>query len=138
MGKRWFLAMAVGLGCTLAQGVQVGLSLSTLNNPFFVALRDGAQQAAQKAGVRLIVLDAQDRVDKQVSDIEDLIQRRVRVILINPTDSAAVVPAIQKANTAGIPVITVDRSAAGGKWLSISPPTTWPGAGWRQSISANS
>lgn len=115
MRKWWFLAMAVGLGCALAQGSQVGLSLSTLNNPFFVALRDGAQQAAQKAGVQLIVLDAQDRVDKQVSDIEDLIQRRVRVILINPTDSAAVVPAIQKANTAGIPVITVDRSAAGGK-----------------------
>lgn len=93
----------------------VGLSVSTLNNPFFVTLRDGAQAAAQKAGVQLIVLDAQDKADKQVADIEDLIQRKVRVILVNPTDAAAVVPAIQKANAANIPVITVDRAAAGGK-----------------------
>jgi len=107
----WILASAAAL----AQGAVVGLSLSTLNNPFFVALRDGALQAAQKAGIQLVVLDAQDRVDKQVADIEDLIQRRVRVLLVNPTDSAAVVPAIQRANQAGIPVITVDRAASGGK-----------------------
>jgi len=113
-----FLGLAVWILASigaLAQGAVVGLSLSTLNNPFFVALRDGALQAAQKAGIRLIVLDAQDRVDKQVADIEDLIQRRVRVLLVNPTDSAAVVPAIQRANRAGIPVITVDRAAAGGQ-----------------------
>lgn len=113
------MGLAVGWawawGLALAQEATVGLSLSTLNNPFFVTLRDGAQQAAQRLGVRLVVLDAQDRVDKQIADIEDLIQRRVRVILVNPTDSAAVVPAIQRANAAGIPVITVDRAASGGR-----------------------
>jgi len=93
----------------------VGLSVSTLNNPFFVTLRDGAKAAADKAGLDLVVLDAQDKVDKQVSDIEDLIQKKVKVVLVNPTDAAAVVPAIQKANAAGIPVITVDRGASGGK-----------------------
>ncbi len=96
-------AWVLALGVTLAQGAVVGLSVSTLNNPFFVALRDGALQAAQKAGIQLVVLDAQDRVDKQVADIEDIVQRRVRVLLVNPTDSAAVVPAIQRANRAGIP-----------------------------------
>jgi ribose transport system substrate-binding protein len=92
----------------------IGLSVSTLNNPFFVTLRDGAKAAAGKAGLDLVVLDAQDKVDKQVADIEDLVQKKVRVILVNPTDSAAVVPAIVKANAAGIPVITVDRAASGG------------------------
>lgn len=92
----------------------IGLSVSTLNNPFFVALRDGATAAANKAGADLIVLDAQNRADKQIGDIEDLITRKVSVILINPTDSDAVVGAIQKANAAKIPVITVDRSANGG------------------------
>jgi ribose transport system substrate-binding protein len=92
----------------------IGLSVSTLNNPFFVTLRDGARDAAQKAGVDLVVLDAQDKADKQVADIEDLVQKKVKVILINPTDSAAVVPAIQRANAAGIPVITVDRGAGCG------------------------
>lgn len=93
----------------------VGLSVSTLNNPFFVTLRDGAKAAADKAGLDLVVLDAQDKVDKQVADIEDLVQKKVKVVLVNPCDSAAVVPAIGRANKAGIPVITVDRGANGGK-----------------------
>ncbi len=93
----------------------IGLSVSTLNNPFFVTLRDGARAAADKAGLNLVVLDAQDKADKQVSDLEDLVQKKVKVLLVNPTDAAAVVPAIQKANAAGIPVITVDRGASGGK-----------------------
>jgi ribose transport system substrate-binding protein len=93
----------------------VGFSVSTLNNPFFVTLRDGAKAAADKAGLELLVLDAQDKADKQVADIEDLVQRKVKVILVNPTDAAAVVPAIQRANAAAVPVITVDRAASGGK-----------------------
>lgn len=115
MGLLGILATALAGLQVQAQSGPVGLSLSTLNNPFFVALRDGALQAAQKAGINLVILDAQDRVDKQVSDIEDLVQRRVWVLLINPTDSAVVVPAIQRANQAGIPVITVDRAANGGQ-----------------------
>ncbi|WP_407572349.1 D-ribose ABC transporter substrate-binding protein [Deinococcus altitudinis] len=93
----------------------IGLSLSTLNNPFFVQLRDGAQKAAAAGKASLVVLDAQDRADKQASDIEDLITRKVNVIIVNPTDSDAIIPSIQMANDAGIPVITVDRSANGGK-----------------------
>ena len=93
----------------------IGLSLSTLNNPFFVTLRDGAEAAASKAGLEVVVLDAQDKADKQVSDIEDLVQRKVKVVLVNPTDAAAVVPAIRRANAAKVPVITVDRAASGGE-----------------------
>lgn len=108
------LALAALAGSASAKDA-VGLSVSTLNNPFFVTLRDGAKTAADKSGLDLVVLDAQDKVDKQVADIEDLIQKRVKVILVNPTDSAAVVPAIRRANEAKIPVITVDRAANGGK-----------------------
>lgn len=93
----------------------LGLVLSTLNNPFFVTLRDGAQAAADAAGVELIVVDAQDDSAKMTAGIEDLITKKVSAILINPTDSDAVVPAIQKANEAGIPVFTVDRGANGGE-----------------------
>lgn len=93
----------------------IGLAVSTLNNPFFVDLRDGAKAAADKAGVELVALDAQNDSAKQISQIEDLITKKVSVILINPTDGDAVVPAIEQANKAGIPVITVDRGASGGK-----------------------
>ncbi|MFO8150669.1 MAG: D-ribose ABC transporter substrate-binding protein [Trueperaceae bacterium] len=92
----------------------IGLSVSTLNNPFFVDLRDGAQQMADELGLELLVTDAQDSVSTQINDIEDLVQRGVAVLIINPTDSAAVVPAVMAANDAGIPVIAVDRGVDGG------------------------
>ena len=93
----------------------IGLSLSTLNNPFFVTLRDGALDAAKEFDVKLIVVDAQDNPAKQLNDIEDLIQQKVDLIIINPTDSDAIVTAVESANEAGIPVITVDRAANGGR-----------------------
>lgn len=96
----------------------LGLVLSTLNNPFFVTLRDGAQKAADAAGTKLIIVDAQDDSAKMTAGIEDLITKKVSAILINPTDSDAVVPAIQKANVSGIPVFTVDRGSNGGTVVS--------------------
>ncbi|TMJ06312.1 MAG: D-ribose ABC transporter substrate-binding protein [Bacillati bacterium ANGP1] len=91
----------------------VGLSISTLNNPFFVDLRDGAQAAATRLNVNLVVLDAQNDSAREASQIEDLIQKKVAVIAINPTDSDAIAPTIRKVQGAKIPVITVDRGANG-------------------------
>ncbi|HSO11147.1 MAG TPA: ribose ABC transporter substrate-binding protein RbsB, partial [Anaerolineales bacterium] len=113
------LVTAESIGVTIpaepaAKEITLGLVLSTLNNPFFVTLKDGAQAAADAGGAKLIVVDAQDDSAKMVAGIEDLITKKVSAILINPTDSDAVVPAIQKANDAGIPVFTVDRGANGG------------------------
>lgn len=98
--------------------VTIGLSISTQNNPFFVTLKEGAEKAAAEAGAELIVVDAQDDTAKQISGIEDLIQKKVDVILINPTDGDAVVTAVEAANDANIPVITVDRAANGGTVVS--------------------
>jgi ribose transport system substrate-binding protein len=95
--------------------MKIGLSISTLNNPFFVTLKEGAEKAAKEANVELTVVDAQNDSAKQISDIEDLIQQGVDLILVNPTDSSAITAAIESANNADIPVITVDRSADGGK-----------------------
>lgn len=96
----------------------IGLAISTLNNPFFVSLKEGAEKAAKEAGAELIVVDAQDDTAKQISGVEDLIQKKVDVLLINPTDGDAIGTAIEAANTANIPVITVDRSANAGKVVS--------------------
>ncbi len=100
------------------QEIVLGLSLSTLNNPFFVTLKEGAERAAAQYGVKLIVVDALDDPAKEAANIEDLIQKKVSALLINPTDTKAVVPSIQKANQAGIPVFTVDRAAEGGEIVS--------------------
>ncbi|HSC81701.1 MAG TPA: ribose ABC transporter substrate-binding protein RbsB, partial [Chitinolyticbacter sp.] len=91
----------------------VGLAVSTLNNPFFVALRDGAQAEATERGVKLIAVDAQDDPAKQIASVEDLIQKKVQVILINPTDSDAVANVVKQATAAGIKVISLDRSVNG-------------------------
>ena len=110
------LALVAGEGAAVAapEGLVFGLSLSTLNNPFFVTLGDGAQEAADAAGIELVVVDAQNDPAQEATNMEDLIQRGVSAILVNPTDADAIVPSIQKANEAGIPVFTIDRGASGG------------------------
>ena len=92
----------------------IGLSISTLNNPFFVDLRDGAQATAAKQGAKLIVTDAQNDATKQANDIESLITQNVAAVLVNPVDSDAIVPSVQAANDAKIPVIALDRGSNGG------------------------
>lgn len=96
-------------------GARIGLSVSTLNNPFFVTLRDGAQSAADEAGAELIVSDAQNDTAQQQDDIQNFVTQQVNAILVNPVDSDAVVPAIEAANQANIPVIALDRGASGGE-----------------------
>ena len=115
------LATVVAVGCQRGGGggegggPRIGLSISTLNNPFFVTLRNGAQQAANKEGAKLIIADAQDDAATQQDDVQNFVTQQVDAILINPVDSEAVVPAVQAANQANIPVIALDRGASGGK-----------------------
>lgn len=93
--------------------ITVGLSVSTLNNPFFVSLSDGAKQKAKELNINLSVVNASDDTAKQTSDIEDLISKNVQVIIVNPVDSDAVAPAVLDAINANIPVISVDRGVNG-------------------------
>nr|WP_165874148.1 ribose ABC transporter substrate-binding protein RbsB [Rubrobacter taiwanensis] len=97
------------------EGTRIALSISTLNNPFFVTLRDGAQAAADEAGVELIVADAQNDASRQQNDIQNFVTQQVDAILVNPVDSDAVVPAVEAANQADIPVLALDRGASGGE-----------------------
>lgn len=91
----------------------IGLSVSTQNNPFFVTLVEGAEAAAEEAGVSLTVVDAGDDVTKQVSDVEDLLSKNIAVLIINPVDSDAVSGVVQDAMDAGVKVIAVDRVVNG-------------------------
>ncbi|MBQ8733274.1 MAG: substrate-binding domain-containing protein [Anaerotignum sp.] len=91
----------------------IGLSVSTQNNPFFVTLVEGAEAAAEEAGVSLTVVDAGDDVTKQVSDVEDLLSKNIAVLIINPVDSDAVSGVVQDAMNAGVKVIAVDRVVNG-------------------------
>lgn len=89
--------------------------VSTLNNPFFVSMKDGAERKAKELGYDLIVLDSQNDPSKELSNVEDLTVRGVKAILINPTDSDAVSNAIRMVNRTDIPVLTLDRGASRGE-----------------------
>lgn len=95
--------------------VKIGLSVSTLDNPFFVSLKNGVLKEAKNKNMQVITVDAQDDTAKQINDVEDLIQQGVDILLINPTDSSAISSAVQSANHIGIPVITLDRTADDGE-----------------------
>ncbi|MGY3748860.1 D-ribose ABC transporter substrate-binding protein [Vagococcus acidifermentans] len=97
----------------------VGVSISTLNNPFFVSVRDGINELAEENKTKTIISDAQNDSSKQSNDIDDLIQQQVDILLINPVDSSAIQPAVEAANQANIPVIALDRSSDGGDVMSL-------------------
>ena len=96
-----------------SSGNVIGFSVSTLNNPFFVTLTEGARKAETENNVELVVVDAGDDAAKQTSDIEDLVSRNVGVLIVNPVDSDAVAPAVKSAMSQGIKVIAVDRGVNG-------------------------
>ncbi|MFE9461107.1 substrate-binding domain-containing protein [Streptomyces californicus] len=88
---------------------KVGMSLSTLNNPFFVQMKEGAQAEAEKAGVDLTVTDAQNDASQQANQLQNFISSGVSSIIVNPVDSDAVGPGVRSANKADIPVVAADR-----------------------------
>lgn len=115
------LCAALLAGCgrdAKASTKKIGLAISTLNNPFFVTLKDGASAKATELGYELVVTDAQDDPAKQAGQVDDLIQKKVAVILINPCNSDAAKTMVEKAAKAGIPVISVDRGVSGAEVLS--------------------
>ncbi|WP_249629202.1 substrate-binding domain-containing protein [Streptococcus uberis] len=101
-----------------AKDLKLGVSISTTNNPYFVAMKDGLDKFAGEKKVSLKVADAQDDAARQVDDIQNFISQNVDAILINPVDSKAVVSSIKAANSANIPVILIDRGSEGGDVLT--------------------
>ena len=88
---------------------KLGLSLSTLNNPFFVQIRSGAQAEAKKLGLDLTVTDAQNDASQQANQLQNFTSSNYGAIIVNPVDSDAASNSVKAADKAKIPVIAVDR-----------------------------
>ena len=89
---------------------RIALVLKTLNSPFFNDMQRGAEEAAKRLNVDLVV-QAADReidVDRQMQIVENLIQGGVQAIALTPSGSRELVPAVVKANAARIPVVIID------------------------------
>lgn len=97
----------------------VSLALSTLNNPFFIQLRDGAQAAADENGIKLEVVDAQNDASVQQNQMTNAATQGVDVAIINPVDSDAAAAAVTPLINSNIPVIAVDRAVEGQEVASL-------------------
>ncbi|MFF5300514.1 substrate-binding domain-containing protein [Streptomyces sp. NPDC013161] len=89
---------------------KLGLSLSTLNNPFYVQLKSGAQAEAKKLGLDLTVTDAQNDASQQANQLQNFTSSSYSAIIVNPVDSDAASNSVKAADKAKIPVIAVDRA----------------------------
>jgi ribose transport system substrate-binding protein len=107
------LTSACNRGATSTAGggkPTVALVLKTLNHPFFVDMRRGAQEAADRLGVNLQVQAAEREIDveKQMQIVENMIQTGIQALAITPSGSREIVSALVKARDARVPIIVVD------------------------------
>lgn len=95
----------------------IAVMVKDSSTPFWRYLVSGAMEAGSDLGVNVVEyapMEAQS-LDEQTKQVEDAIQAGVDAICIAPVDSSGIVPAIEKANEAGIPVIAINTKANGGK-----------------------
>ncbi|MEX0142894.1 sugar ABC transporter substrate-binding protein [Massilia sp. LMS1-1-1.1] len=97
-------------GAAMAEEPIVGLITKTDTNPFFVKMKEGAQQRAKLKGAKLLTAAGRADGDNagQVTAIENMVAAGAKAIMITPSDSKAIVPAIKKARAAGVLVIALD------------------------------
>ena len=95
-------------GATTPSRGLIGASLLTLQNPFFKVIGDELTVEAKKSGYQTLVVSADNDVARQSNQVKDFIVKKCAAIVLSPADSKSIVPVIQEANAAGIPVFTVD------------------------------
>lgn len=130
MRKSLYVAFAVALivASTFAavsaqptKPYQISLLTGTLDNPYWITVKDAAEVAAKDLGVNLTVIgvDKEGDATRQTSQMEDRVAAGDAAIVVAVQDSKALIPAVETANKQSIPVIAVDKSAEGGKIESV-------------------
>ncbi|MBO9455015.1 ABC transporter substrate-binding protein [Paracoccus sp. R12_1] len=110
------LALATSAGLAAAQDdgpLKIGMTFQEMNNPYFVSMQEALNEAAAQLGAEVVVTDAGHDVAKQISDVEDMLQQGIDILLVNPTDSAGIETAVRMAKDAGAIVVAVDANANG-------------------------
>jgi ribose transport system substrate-binding protein len=102
-----------------AGAMKVGFSIATLNNAFFVGLKSGVERGAKSQGFVLVQTNANGDAQQQVNDAINLLSQGVQALVLNPIDSKAIIPAVEKANQMNVPVYMLDRGSDGGKVTSF-------------------
>ncbi|MDR5904448.1 ABC transporter substrate-binding protein [Franzmannia qiaohouensis] len=106
-------ALVTGTAAADEHTLTIGMSFQELNNEYFVTMQEALETAASSLGAEVIVTDARHDVSKQVSDVEDMIQRGIDILLLNPADSVGVETAVLSAQEAGVTTVAIDAQAEG-------------------------
>lgn len=106
-------ATAAAFAADAPKPLKIGMSFQELNNPYFVTMKQALEQAAGSVGAQIVVTDARHDVAKQISDVEDMVQKKIDILLLNPTDSVGVQAAVKSAKGAGVVIVAVDANAQG-------------------------
>jgi ribose transport system substrate-binding protein len=109
------LALAVATtagayGAADAADCKVGVAMYTLGAPYFAAQVAAAVDQAKKAGCEVSQSDGQNDMNKQVADVEDMVSKGVKLLILNPRDPEGLVAAADAATAAGVKVVVMDSS----------------------------
>lgn len=111
-------ATAAALGCIAmsqtpaqaADGCYVGIAMYTLSAPYFAAQQKAATKAAQALGCKVTSTDGQDDMQKEISDVQDMVAKGINILILNPRDPKGLVPAANAATAAGVKVVAMDNT----------------------------
>jgi ribose transport system substrate-binding protein len=113
-----------------AKAETIAVFTKNTTNPFSKAIRQGSDNAAKtlKVDVSHYVPTTADDAAEQTKLVEDAIAKKPDAIIFDPVNNAALVPAVQKINAAGIPVTDITDRSEGGKFVSYGSrrPSAWP------------
>lgn len=105
--------LTAGTATADEHNLKIGMSFQELNNEYFVTMQEALESAAESIGAEVITTDARHDVSKQVSDVEDMIQQDIDILLLNPADSVGVETAVLAAEEAGVTTVAIDAQAEG-------------------------
>lgn len=115
--KKTGLALALGAAVSImamsaaeAADCKIGISMKTLDAPYFAAQEVSAKKRAEELGCEVISVDGQNDLNKQVADVEDMVAQGIGALIINPRDSKGLVPAVNAATAAGVKVFVINST----------------------------
>jgi ribose transport system substrate-binding protein len=110
--------------------ITIGYSTPSLNAPFYVVLSQYMKRYTEAYGMKFVMADGQDDIIKQITSMEDLISTGVDIMILNPLDHKALVPAVNSAATSGVPVFIVDSQIDEAADCVASVQASNEGNGW--------
>jgi ribose transport system substrate-binding protein len=107
------VSLALALAAGTAQGQKIGLAVANLQANFFNQIKQAAEAQGELRGVEIITVDAKGDGATQVSQVQDLLTQGIDALIYIPAGAAAATVPVKLARREGIPVVNVDRNAAG-------------------------